>query len=33
MDRSLFSVPKMDCAAEESLIRMQLDDIDAVCSL
>ena len=30
MDRSLFQVPKMDCAAEESLVRMQLDGMAAV---
>ena len=33
MDRSLFQVPKMDCAAEESLVRMQLDGVAAVKSL
>lgn len=33
MDRSLFQVPKMDCAAEESLVRMKLDGIKAVRSL
>ncbi len=33
MDRSRFQVPKMDCAAEESLVRMQLDGIEAVRSL
>ncbi len=33
MDRSLFQVPKMDCAAEESLVRMKLDGVDAVRSL
>ena len=33
MDRSLFQVSKMDCAAEESLVRMQLDGVAAVKSL
>ena len=33
MDRSLFQVPKMDCAAEESLVRMRLDGVAAVKSL
>lgn len=33
MDRSLFQVPKMDCAAEENLVRMQLDGMAAVKSL
>lgn len=33
MDRSLFKVTKMDCAAEEHLVRMQLDDMVAVKSL
>ena len=33
MDRSHFQVPKMDCAAEESLVRMQLDGVAAVKSL
>lgn len=33
MDRSLFQVSKMDCAAEESLVRMQLDGVGAVRSL
>lgn len=33
MDRSLFQVPKMDCAAEENLVRMQLDGMTAVRSL
>lgn len=33
MDRSFFQVSKMDCAAEENLVRMQLDDISAVRSL
>jgi Co/Zn/Cd efflux system component len=30
MDKSLFQVPKMDCAAEENLVRMQLDGVAAV---
>lgn len=33
MDKSLFHVPKMDCAAEESLVRMKLDGVGAVRSL
>lgn len=33
MNRSLFDVPKMDCAAEENLVRMKLDGITAVQSL
>lgn len=33
MDRSLFQVPKMDCAAEENLVRMKLSDLEAVRSL
>jgi Co/Zn/Cd efflux system component len=33
VDRSLFQVPKMDCAAEENLVRMQLDGMAAVKSL
>lgn len=33
MDKSLFQVPRMDCAAEENLVRMQLDGLAAVKSL
>ena len=33
MDKSLFQVPQMDCAAEENLVRMQLDGMAAVKSL
>lgn len=33
MDKSLFQVPRMDCAAEENLVRMQLDGMKAVRSL
>ena len=33
MDRSLFQVPKMDCAAEESLVRLKLGGVSAVRSL
>ena len=33
MDRSLFQVPKMDCAAEENLVRMKLDGMTVVRSL
>ena len=33
MDKSLFQVSKMDCAAEESLVRMKLDSLEAVRSL
>lgn len=30
MDRSLFEITQMDCAAEENLVRMKLDDVYAV---
>ena len=33
MNRSLFQVPKMDCAAEENLVRLKLDELGAVRSL
>lgn len=33
MNQSVFYIPKMDCAAEEQLIRMKLDDNPAVKSL
>ena len=33
MDRSLFHISQMDCSAEESLVRIRLDDITAVKSL
>lgn len=33
MDKSVFKVPKMDCAAEENLVRMQLGSVAAVKSL
>ena len=33
MDKSLFQVSKMDCAAEESLVRMKLGSLEAVRSL
>lgn len=33
MQRSVFRVPKMDCAAEEQLVRMALDDVTEVRSL
>ena len=33
MDKSLFRVSEMDCAAEESLVRMKLDSLEAVRSL
>ena len=33
MDKSLFQVPQMDCAAEENLVRMQLDGMAEVHSL
>lgn len=33
MDKSLFQVPRMDCAAEENLVRMKLDGMTAVKSL
>ena len=33
MEKSLFQVPRMDCAAEENLVRMQLDGMAAVKSL
>lgn len=33
MDKSVFIVPKMDCAAEESLVRMKLDGMATVRSL
>lgn len=30
MDRTLFAIPEMDCAAEENLVRMKLDDVASV---
>ena len=30
MDKTLFKVPKMDCPAEENLIRMKLENISSV---
>jgi len=30
MDKSLFEISQMDCAAEENLVRMKLDDVNAV---
>lgn len=30
MNRSIFRIPKMDCAAEEQLVRMALDEVDEV---
>lgn len=33
MDRSVFEIKQMDCAAEEQLVRMQLAPVDAVESL
>lgn len=33
MDRSLFQMPKMDCAAEENLVRMKLSGLEGVRSL
>jgi len=30
MNRSAFTIPKMDCAAEEQLVRMALDDVQGV---
>jgi Co/Zn/Cd efflux system component len=30
MDKSLFNIPKMDCAAEEQLVRMKLEGVDIV---
>jgi len=31
MEKSTFNIPKMDCAAEENLIRLQLEEVP--CSL
>ena len=33
MEKSLFNVPRMDCAAEENLVRMKLDGDEAVRAL
>ena len=33
MEKTLFKVPQMDCAAEENLVRMQLGGVEAVKSL
>ncbi len=33
MDKSLFKIPKMDCPAEENLVRMKLEGVDAVKAL
>ncbi|MCX7783417.1 MAG: cation transporter [Meiothermus sp.] len=33
MDRSVFDIPKMDCAAEESLVRIRLEPVSQVRSL
>ena len=33
MDKTLFKITKMDCAAEESLIRMKLESINAIKAL
>lgn len=33
MNRSAFLIPKMDCAAEERLVRMALDGVEGVCRL
>ena len=33
MEKSLFDVPRMDCAAEENLVRMKLDSDEAVRAL
>ncbi len=33
MNRSNFRIPKMDCAAEEQIVRMALDGVDGVCGL
>lgn len=30
MDKSLFEITQMDCAAEENLVRMKLDDVKAI---
>jgi len=30
MDKSLFHITQMDCAAEENLVRMKLDDVKAI---
>ncbi|RIK32572.1 MAG: cation transporter [Anaerolineae bacterium] len=30
MDKSLFEITQMDCAAEENLVRMKLDDVNVV---
>ncbi|MCI5092677.1 cation transporter [Phaeodactylibacter sp.] len=33
MEKSTFNIPKMDCAAEENLIRLQLEEMPAVVQL
>jgi Co/Zn/Cd efflux system component len=33
MEKSTFNIPKMDCAAEENLIRLQLEEVPAVVQL
>ena len=33
MEKSTFNIPKMDCAAEENLIRIQLEEVPAVVQL
>ncbi|HNN69546.1 MAG TPA: heavy metal-associated domain-containing protein, partial [Saprospiraceae bacterium] len=30
MEKSVFSIPKMDCASEENMVRMKLDDVSGI---